>query len=112
LITVLSLFSLCLFLVQGSQRDSAKQNKDLSQLTQQQHIAPSNNLNNPSATKNSAVTTTTDSDVNKSGPYFDVAASKNVRIKFTFKHFSEEYKELYLFLPKILIHKNAFSADF
>jgi hypothetical protein len=64
--------------VQGSHRDSTKQNKDLAVLTQQQHTAPSNNLNNPSATKNSAVTTA-DSDVNKNGPYFDVAASKNVR---------------------------------
>lgn len=85
------------FLVQGSHRDSTKQNKDLSLLTQQQpNSAPSNNLNNPSATKNSPVTTTAaDSDVNKSGPYFDVAASKNVRINFKF------YRKSYS--PQILI---------
>lgn len=43
----------------------------------QQHSS-SNNLNNPSsssANKNAAA----DADVNRSGPYFDVAASKNVR---------------------------------
>lgn len=62
--------------VQGSHRDSTKQNKDLAMLTQQH--SSSNNLNNPSsssANKNAAA----DADVNRSGPYFDVAASKNVR---------------------------------
>lgn len=44
----------------------------------------SNNLNNPSslsAGKNvAAAGAAADADVNRSGPYFDVAASKNVRI--------------------------------
>lgn len=46
----------------------------------QQHPS-SNNLNNPSslsAGKNAAAAAT-DTDANRSGPYFDVAASKNVR---------------------------------
>lgn len=63
------------FTVQGSHRDSTKQNKDLAMLTQH---SSSNNLNNPSslsANKNAASAT----DVDRSGPYFDVAASKNVR---------------------------------
>ncbi|XP_070504638.1 uncharacterized protein [Chironomus tepperi] len=62
--------------VQGSHRDSNKQSKDLS---------TSSNLNNPNAVvgsnKNIAVAstaTTSDSDANRNGPYFDVAASKNV----------------------------------
>lgn len=68
-----SLFSVVA--VQGSHRDSNKPSKDLS---------ASSNLNNPNAVvgsnKNVAVasTATTDSDANRSGPYFDVAASKNV----------------------------------
>ena len=69
---------LSLFAVQGSHRDSNKQSKDLS---------TSSNLNNPNAVvgsnKNIAVAstaTTTDSDANRNGPYFDVAASKNVSI--------------------------------
>lgn len=64
--------------MQGSHRDSTKQNKDLAGL----NTETSSNLNNPSAgaAKNTAVTTADSSDVNKSGPYFDVAASKNVRI--------------------------------
>ena len=64
------------FTVQGSHRDSTKQNKDLAMLTQH---SSSNNLNNPSSlTANKNVASTTDADVNRSGPYFDVAASKNV----------------------------------
>jgi hypothetical protein len=55
----------------------------------QQH-STSNNLNNPSslsASKNVASVTAaanavSDADVNRSGPYFDVAASKNVRKSF------------------------------
>lgn len=48
----------------------------------------SNNLNNPSsssANKNAA--SATDADVNRSGPYFDVAASKNVRNAVIMKFF-------------------------
>lgn len=59
--------------VQGSHRDSTKQNKDLSML------ANGNSLNNPSsssANKNVA----TESDTSKSGPYFDTQSSKNVCI--------------------------------
>ena len=64
-------------LVQGSHRDSTKQNKDLATLTQQH--PSSNNLNNPSSLSANKNPTPTDADVNRSGPYFDVAASKNVR---------------------------------
>lgn len=76
------------FAVQGSHRDSAKQNKDLATLTQQH--SSSNTLNSPgslSASKASAAST--DADVNRSGPYFDVAASKNV-----------SRKSIYLFLNR------------
>ncbi|KAG5672143.1 hypothetical protein PVAND_002297 [Polypedilum vanderplanki] len=78
---ILSLF----VAVQGSHRDSSKQSKDLSALS-----ATSSNLNNnpnsvvanSGSIKNVATTaagtTASDSDVNRSGPYFDVAASKNV----------------------------------
>lgn len=68
------------FTVQGSHRESSKQNKDLSALAH----PTSSYLNNPnglSGSKSVAATTTTDSDVNHNGPYFDVAASKNVRIR-------------------------------
>jgi hypothetical protein len=69
------------FTVQGSHREGNKQNKELSALTHQTN----SNLNNPNSLSGSksvapATTTTTDSDVNHSGPYFDVAASKNVCI--------------------------------
>lgn len=45
----------------------------------------SNNLNNPSSLSGSksvvaAAAAASDPDVNRNGPYFDVAASKNVRI--------------------------------
>lgn len=45
----------------------------------QQHSS-SNILNNPSSlSAGKASTAATDTDANRSGPYFDVAASKNVR---------------------------------
>lgn len=71
----------CVITVQGSHREGSKQqNKDLSALPH----STSSNLNNPnslSGGKNVATATTTDSDANhNSGPYFDVAASKNVCI--------------------------------
>lgn len=64
------------FSVQGSHRDSNKQNKD----------TPTNsNLNNAntvvSNSKNIAIqstTTTNDPESSRNGPYFDVSASKNV----------------------------------
>lgn len=67
--------------VQGSHREGSKQqNKDLSAVPH----SMSSNLNNPnslSGGKNVATATTADSDANhNSGPYFDVAASKNVCI--------------------------------
>ncbi|CRL05464.1 CLUMA_CG018217, isoform A [Clunio marinus] len=61
--------------VQGSHRDLSRQNKDLAMLTQYS----SNNLNNPSSLSGSkSYGSASDVDVNRSGPYFDVAASKNV----------------------------------
>ena len=72
------------FTVQGSHRESSKQNKDLSTLAQ----PTSSNLNNPNVLAGgksvAADTTTADSDANRNGPYFDVAASKNVRITCSF----------------------------
>lgn len=76
---ILNLFST--FAVQGSHRDSTKQNKDLAMLTQH---STSNNLNNPSSSSvNKNAASASDADVNRSGPYFDVAASKNVRIQIS-----------------------------
>lgn len=70
--------------VQGSHRESSKQNKDLSELAQ----PTSSNLNNPNGLAGGksvvADSTTTDSDANRNGPYFDVAASKNVCITCPF----------------------------
>lgn len=78
------------FTVQGSHRDSTKQNKDLATLTQPH--SSSNNLNNPSGLSSSknAAAVATDADVNRNGPYFDVAASKNVRISIHF-HSNENF---------------------
>lgn len=63
--------------VQGSHRDSSKQNKDLAMLTQH---SSSNNLNNPSSLSGSKNVAAVEAEVNRNGPYFDVAASKNVCI--------------------------------
>lgn len=62
--------------MQGSHRDSIKQNKDLATLAQPASSS-SNSHNNVVASK---FVSTADADSSKSGPYFDVAASKNVRI--------------------------------
>lgn len=73
----IELFLFCLFTVQGSHRDSSKQNKDLAMLTQH---SSSNNLNNPSSLSASKNAAAVEAEVNRNGPYFDVAASKNVCI--------------------------------
>lgn len=62
------------FTVQGSHRDSIKQNKDLATLAQPASSS-SNSHNNAVASK---FVSNADADSSKSGPYFDVAASKNV----------------------------------
>jgi hypothetical protein len=65
--------------VQGSHRDSSKQNKDLAMLSQHSN---SNNLNSPSSLSGSKNVAVVEAEVNRNGPYFDVAASKNVCINF------------------------------
>jgi hypothetical protein len=70
-------FVLLSFAVQGSHRDSSKQNKDLAMLTQHSN---SNYLNIPSSLSGSKNVAVVEAEVNRNGPYFDVAASKNVRI--------------------------------
>lgn len=62
--------------MQGSHRDSIKQNKDLATLA---HPASSNSHSHNNAVASKFVSYA-DADSSKSGPYFDVAASKNVRI--------------------------------